>query len=240
MIDNVKQYIKLKQSQHLYKKTIGKSYGYLAFCDLFARVIEPRADFSQDVYQIVQDHFQHFILKSTKEKLFLLEASPRLGKSLLVSTLGAAYLLMQGKKGEKVLLVTASASRKKAFYEDLRTLLKSPFFLDVTGYSAKDFNFSNVEYIANTKNKSQIILKTTNSESPIGTGYHWIIFDDFLTYECTMSKAKSTRANDKVSSLLSRTEYEDGKGITKLIVANQRLNFNDLSARFIRSWNATN
>ena len=222
--------------QEIYKKTINTNYGFYSFCDMFARIVEENASFEQKVYQIIQDYFQYFILENTKKSLFLLETSPRTGKSLLVTILGSVFVGLRNPK-KKGLIVTANMKTMKDFFNSILAVVHDPFFLQVTGYKKNDFNHSGSNFIY-FPNGFTLKFQTTQSQTPIGQGFHFIWLDDFLTYEDTISEARSYRAEAKLTSLMTRRMYDVIKKTTstKVIVANQRLNFNDISARYIKSY----
>ena len=222
--------------QRLYKESIGTPYGFYVFCDLFARVIEFDASFDEKVFQVLQDHFQHFILPQTDKRLFIVETPPRTGKSLLTTILGSIYVALTHPRQRGIIITSNEKTRKFAFWKRIVDLISSDFFLSITGLKKKDFAVNDSAIIF--PNGFILQLQTTHSSNPIGSGYHWIWLDDFMEHRDTYSQVKTDTAHAILTALLTRKEHsiKTNRVLTKIFTINQRLGFNDVSARFIESF----
>lgn len=226
----------MQQLQKLYKESVGKPHGFYVFCDLFSRVIERDASFDEKVFQVLQDHFQYFISPNSKEGLFIIETPPRTGKSLLTTILGSVYVALSNPKQRGMIVTSNEKTRKFSFHKKIEDLIKTDFFLSITGLKKKDFTINDSAIIF--PNGFILQLQTTHSSNPIGSGYHWLWLDDFMQHLDTLSETKTDTAHAILSALLTRKEYnmKTNSIVTKIFTINQRLGFNDISARFIETF----
>ena len=86
-------------------------------------------------------------------------------------------------------------------------------------------------------NGSELIIATTLSSVPIGSGFDWIIIDDGLSREIVESPTKYRTSDSKLRNLLGRRAVRviNGKAtfVTKVFLSNQILAHNDISKTYI-------
>lgn len=229
--------VEIETFKYLYNESKGKPWGYSVFVNIFASFVDSRVkNINTKPHLIIQDALQYYFLESTKERLFILETPPRFGKSLLTTILAICYTGITRPK-ERALLVTASdKTRKTEFMLKIKTLLTSSVFLEITGFDLKDFKITDKEIFF--PNGFLLISTTTQSAPATGSGFQWIWLDDLLTPAHLHSPAKLITANVFLDAMLTRTDenFETGESNTRVLAINQRLGFNDLSARFIKSY----
>lgn len=214
--------------------------GFYAFCRLFARIIDGNMRFDNKPFQIIQDHFQYFILPECKERLFILETPPRLGKSTLTTILGIVYVALISPKKKAILITANEQTMQSNFVSNIRLIIENEYFLSVCGLNKKDFRVNAKRIVF--PNGFAIIFKTTQSRLTLGLGYHYIWLDDFMIPDDLYSPARLFRAHAILDNLMTRSENnrDTGESLTKIIVVNQRLGFKDVSGRFLETYGRYN
>ena len=194
---------------------------------LFNKEIEPNFCYDDKFFTILSYSFQKF-LKSNHD-LFILEASPRTGKTdfliniVLVSLIG-------NLKNNNFILITATQAMKKELRKKLTRIIKSKLFEDM--YPEVETTINNDDNM-NFSNGNSITFTTTNSSVPIGTGFHWIFLIDFLNSDIMRSQPQRLEAFAQLKNFLSRTQHNP---TTRVVVDNQRLGVDDLSSYFVQQY----
>jgi len=192
---------------------------------------------------VILDYVRHFI--TTKDSnLFILEAPPRFGKSTIATVLACCFLV--GTNSNKSAMIRFSDQGALAqTMKKIADILCSEKYCKVFGFNAKKIRKSggNGRHKILLPNGCEISGNTSKSQVNTGAGYMWIWFDDFLTRQDTESATKMQSLDSQLAGMLSRTEADrtitqGNSTLTKFFVVNQRLNFNDLSAKFIKAFDS--
>lgn len=189
---------------------------------LYNREIEPDHDYTDRFFTILSHEFQAFDANHIADVL-LLEASPRTGKTDFVVNVYLSWLL-GNKKRKRFLFVASNKPLKDTLRKKIERVVKSKFFRNVFGDVLIETN--NQSEIS-LSNENTIQLITTFATVPIGTGYHYHFYIDFLTGETMRSDTNRETAFNQFQLFSSRTQNNPP---TKIIIDNQRLGVHDLSA----------
>jgi predicted phage terminase large subunit-like protein len=190
---------------------------------------------------IILDYVRHFI--ATKDSnLFILEAPPRLGKSVITTVLACCFIAGVNSN-QNAMIRFANQGVLDLMMRNIANILCSEKYCKVFGFNPKKIrkSYGNGNCKVFLPNGFKIFAYTSMSGINTGAGYRWIWFDDFLTRQDTESATKMRSLDTQLSGLLSRTEgdrtiTQGNSTLTKFFVVNQRLNFNDLSAKFIEAF----
>ncbi len=196
------------------------------FCEFLKiqKAIEPKWSYHEKFYQKVINDYDYF-LQPMQELLdvFMLEAPPRTGKTELVTGFGVPYLISQSKN-RRFAIVSGNQALKRKLRKTITRIIKSNYFLEKYKIRLTIDNSIEIQ----TSNDCLVLFTTTLSEVPTGEGFHYIFMEDALTHTMIKSPAKTENAFEQIDGLLTRTQ-DDPR--TKIIINNQRLGFNDLSAK---------
>jgi predicted phage terminase large subunit-like protein len=202
------------------KYLLASSKIYL-YANLFVEEVEPRYIYNDKFFTMLSLDYDYFINQSNVST-FLLEASPRTGKTEFLINVVLSYLI--GSVADKrFLLVAGNNILRRKLRRLISRVCKSDFFqkifpdVKITLANELDMSFSNGNLIN---------FITTNSQTPTGEGYHYMFLIDFLNYSIIRSEAMMENALDQLVGLLSRTQHDP---FTKFFIDNQRLSTNDLS-----------
>jgi len=207
---------KLKTSPYI----IARESMYL-WCLLFNKEIEPKHNFRDKFFTILNYEFTKFY--EAREDLLILEAPPRTGKTEFDTNIFLCWLLGRQQKN-RFLLVVSNRMLKVTLRKKIERVLRSPLFAKVfPDVNVETCNENNISL----SNGNDLNFTTTYSMTPIGVGFHWIFLIDFLVSETMSSDAKRYQAYEQLEGILSRTEHAPS---TKILVDNQRLGLEDLSA----------
>ena len=217
-----------KQIIDLLYKTARTNFN--VFVHTLQRKIEPNWNYNNKFFTVVIDNLNDFF-NNPRMDLLIEEAPPRTGKTELTSMFGGAYLL--GKNNNKrFMFCCGNQAVKRKIRKGLARIIKSNAYKQI---------FFDIKIVIDNENELMLnngnlaLFSTTGSEVPTGEGFHFIVLEDFLTYTVIKSEAKLENAFEQLDGLLSRTQDDPS---TKLIVNNQRLSSNDLSARLIKSYDS--
>jgi hypothetical protein len=205
-------------------------YNLFIYSMLFNREIEPSFNYADKFFTILSHKFQEFVKSDTD--LFLLEASPRTGKTDFVINILLIWLL-GNKEKNNFLIVVSTQKLKKDLRRKIERVVKTKIFSEI---------FGNISIV--TANDGEIILTngnvvtftTTKSSIPIGAGFHWHFYIDFLNSETMRSQPIRDEAFSQLTNFLTRTQHNPA---TKVVVDNQRLGTEDLSAYFVEQYAET-
>lgn len=195
---------------------------------LYNREIEPDHDYTDKFFTILSHEFQEFDYNSIADVL-LLEASPRTGKTDFVVNIYLSWLL-GNKKDKRFLFVASNKTLKDSLRRKIERVIKSKFFTKVFGNIQIETNNQSEISLSNL---NSINLITTFSTVPIGTGFHYHFYIDFLTGETMRSDVNRETAFNQFQLFSSRTQNNPP---TKIIIDNQRLGVYDLSAYITRQY----
>lgn len=192
----------------------------LTYALMFNKEIEPLHDYADKFFTILAHEYHQF--KKSSKDLFILEASPRTGKTDFTVNIFATQLLGE-LKNKRFLFIGSNQILKKKLRRQLERVIRSPLFYKM--YPDCRIDISNESEMILT-NGNVINFTTTYSAVPTGEGYHWIFLIDFLSVDTMRSTAMRDEAFAQLSGFLSRTQNNP---TTKIIVDNQRLGVEDLS-----------
>ena len=197
------------------------------WCLLLNSEIDPQYNYLDKLFTILNYEFSSFI--QSDERLMILEAPPRTGKTDYDINVLLCWLV--GNKTKNRFLIAVSNKRlMRQIRNKIERICRSPLFGKV--FPEVNIVTCNELYIS-FSNGNEIELTTTWSQSPIGVGYHWIFFIDFLSGEMLASNTQKVSAFDSLKLILTRKQHDPK---TKIIVDNQRLAVDDLSHYFVTSY----
>lgn len=196
-------------------------YSMYMWCLLFNRDIEPKHNYRDKFFTILNYEFERFL--NSQNDLLLLEAPPRTGKTEFDINIFLCWLL-GSKSNNRFLITVSNRMLKVSLRKKIERVLRSPLFASV--FPDVNIEICNESHISLT-NGNEVSLTTTYSMTPIGVGFHWIFLIDFLVSETMSSEANRMQAFEQLEGILSRTEHTPA---TKILVDNQRLGLVDLSA----------
>lgn len=196
-------------------------YSMYMWCLLFNKDIEPKHNYRDKFFTILNYEFENFL--HSKNDLLLLEAPPRTGKTEFDINIFLCWLL-GSQRNNRFLITVSNRMLKVSLRKKIERVLRSPLFASV--FPDVNIEICNESHISLT-NGNEISLTTTYSMTPIGVGFHWIFLIDFLVSETMTSEANRMQAFQQLEGILSRTEHTPA---TKILVDNQRLGLQDLSA----------
>lgn len=200
-------------------------FPYLA---LYNAEIDPMHKHNTKFSMCLCGFFSHFI-NEPNERIILLEASPRSGKTNFILNVVIPFIAGNNPNKRMIIITANKQTRKNVIRSGLERIFKSDFF-------KKTFNcygklMAN-EYNITLPNGFNIFMTTTLSDPPIGSGYHFQVAIDFINAAWVSSRATMTSAMTNWNNFSTRREkWEDETRSlgTKLIIDNQRLDFYDLS-----------
>jgi predicted phage terminase large subunit-like protein len=195
---------------------------------LFNKEIEPNRNYTEKFFTILSYKIQEF-QESDEHDLFLLEASPRTGKTEFLIYIYLTWLLGV-KEGLRFLIITNQKDVKNNIRRFLERMMKSEMYLRL--FPEAKILKSN-EYFMETGNGHLISFKTTKASVPTGAGFHFHFFIDFLTPPDLESDASLNFAFDQYRGFATRTQTDPP---TKTIVDNQRLGKGDFSDYILRNF----
>lgn len=194
---------------------------------LFNKEIEPTFDYSDKFFTILSNKFQEFY--NSQADLFLLEASPRTGKTDFVVNIFMIWILGNHTR-ERFIIVCDNKKLMTDLRRKLERVFYSPLFERMfPTVKVKRANESEIIL----SNENLIAFTTSGSTTPIGTGYHWHFYIDYLNAETLRSPAKTEKAFSQLTQFLTRTQNNPN---TRIIVDNQRLGPEDLSNYFVTQY----
>jgi phage terminase large subunit-like protein len=169
-------------------------------------------------------------------------APPRSGKTSLGTEQFVSFLL-QSQSRVKILLMTASSDTRTQMYNNILECMNCDtnqrIFNPTKSWSDKHKkifikqNKRSPKPFIKLNNGSELIIATTLSSVPIGSGFDWIIIDDGLSREIVESPTKYRTSDSKLRNLLGRRAVRvvNGKAtfVTKVFLSNQILAHNDIS-----------
>lgn len=194
---------------------------------LFNKEIEPSHNYSDRFFTILSYEFQKFL--GTKDDLFLLEASPRTGKTEFLINIFLTFLI-GNRQDHRFLLICSNQVLKKDLRRKIERVCRSKFFQKIFPRILIDIS-NDTEMIFS--NGNSINFTTTNSSVPIGAGFHFIFLIDYLNSDTMRSTPLREEAFAQLQGFLSRTQHNPA---TKIIVDNQRLGVEDLSAYLTKQY----
>lgn len=203
-------------------------YSMYMWCLLFNRDIEPKHNYRDKFFTILNYEFEQFL--NSPNDLLLLEAPPRTGKTEFDTNIFLCWLL-GSKRNNRFLIVVSSKMLKLSLRKKIERVLRSPLFASV--FPDVNIEICNQEHISLT-NGNEISLSTTNSMTPTGVGFHWIFLIDYLVPATLNSEANKIFAYQQLDGFLTRTEHDP---TTKILIDNQRLGLEDLSAVITARYN---
>lgn len=183
--------------------------------------VDPMYKYTNKFFMSLCDYFSDF-LNDPEKRLLLLEAAPRTGKTDFILNVVVPFII-GNNKGKKMMIITASAQKKKEIRRHLERILTSDFFRDVFGIYGK-IHFSERNILM--PNKFSIFMTTTLAMVPTGDGFHFIIPIDYISASMIDSKATMESAMSNWHGYMTRKQDNPA---TKVIIDNQRLSFYDLS-----------
>lgn len=194
---------------------------------LYNKEIEPAHNYTDKFFTILAYKFEEFA--KSKKDLLILEASPRTGKTDFGVNIFLTHLLGRERK-KRFLLIASNQVLKKTLRRKIERVLKSELFEKMFPDVKIDINNDNEIILSNG---NVVNLTTTGSTVPIGAGFHWIFLIDFMTGEMMRSNPLREEAFMQLGGFLSRTQNDPN---TKIIVDNQRLGVEDLSAHLTKQY----
>lgn len=203
-------------------------FNLFVYAMLFNKEVEPNFNYADKIFTILAYKFQKFI-HNEQSDLFLLEASPRTGKTDFIVNILLTWLLGSRVK-QNFLIVSGNKPLKRKIRRKIERIIKTDFFSkvfpDITIITANEGEIV-------LSNGNMILLTTSNSEPPTGEGFHWQFYIDYLSTKSMKSESLRTRAFDQLPDLLSRTQHNPR---TKIVIDNQRLGTTDVSSVIIEQY----
>jgi len=173
-------------------------------------------------------YFQH--PKQEYYSSIFLHAPPRAGKTLIATVLSALFNAFTNEK-VNILICNANKTLSEQIQQDMRAILNAKEeILSIFGNGArtnKTLSRARKDFIA-FHNGSSITFMTTDSKDPIGTGYHFVYLDDYISYSIMRSERKLLKANNMIDTLRGRIKHNPK---TKFFFINQLLGSGDISLR---------
>lgn len=221
-LELLNKFVKSNQSQRSFNEFIE-----------IQKIIEPRWSYQEKFFQRVINDYDWFLdSKQYDIDLFLLEAPPRTGKTELITGFGVPYLLSR-QPNLRIIIVSGNQALKRKLRKTITRIIKSDIYKQKYNIFLTIDNATEIQ----TSNGGLVLFTTTLSEVPTGEGFHFIFMEDALTHTMIKSPAKTENAFEQIDGILTRTQ-DDPR--TKVIVNNQRLGFNDLSARLLERYKEVN
>jgi len=208
---------------------------FLSWQKLVSKSAYPTYNYEQKFYYASLQTMDWFINDAqTLTRLFTYHAPPRCGKSECMTMYTIAYLMQRYSK-RKALLITSNYLTLSDFANKIKLLLNDKankaIFPEIT------FKIKQRPGKITFSNGSELIMATSKSEIPIGTGYHYIFLDDFMGYDEMLSEAKNFRLRTQMENVTRRESFDPK---TKIFVNNQILGDNDISAYLIENYKRNN
>jgi len=204
---------------HKYEKLLCRSLQYCANI------------FEEDLKISEQNPFKKIFRRLAKRifKKLIVNIPPRHFKTFYCSIAFPCWLMAR-KKRIKVAIISSVQQLRLKCTRETRQILYSNAFKQI---------FPDIKIVANSE--TRIILSNgslrfpgTPNVPPTGEGYDLIIFDDFLG-QGDLNTADQERKIEMVHQMLTR---EDKKGSGVVVVVEQRLHINDLTAFLSEFWNS--
>lgn len=202
-----------------------------AWCMLVNNEIDPQYDYCDKFFSILNYEFNRFL--TAPERLMILEAPPRTGKTDFDLNVFLCWLIGTLKK-KRIMIAVSNKRLMRQVRKKIERIVRSPLYSKV--FPELCITTCNESYIS-LNNDVEIEIMTSFSQSPIGVGYHWVFLIDFISGEMLNSKAQKATIYDNLRFILTRKQNDPA---TKILVDNQRLGLDDLSAYFVESYAQTN
>jgi predicted phage terminase large subunit-like protein len=211
--------VKINQQMKIFKAKKAKD-NFSNFVDFLGKHLEPNWIFNGKQQILIKDAVQAFLKQ--KQKLLLIEASKRSGKTEL-GTIFTMLWIAGNYPNKKMLVATGNKRLKLDIIKKFLRGIESEAYQNM--FNQPRIIINNQETIM-LSNGFSIAFLTTNSDVPTGTGYHFMIFEDYLTITAYRSLTERENALSKFHDFCGRTQADPD---TQIIVNNQRLGYNDLS-----------
>jgi len=187
--------------------------------------VDPVYKYTNKFFLPLCDYFNNF-LNDSDNRLLLLEASPRSGKTDFIINVVVPFII-GNNPGKRMMIITATRQTRRAIRKALERVLNTNFFKDVFQcYGKVKANEANIF----VPNGFEIFLTTTLSTVPTGDGFHFIIASDYIAASMIDSKATMESAMSNWHGYMTRKQNNPA---TKIIIDNQRLSYYDLSWKVI-------
>jgi predicted phage terminase large subunit-like protein len=213
------------------KKQIEKARSdFKSFCKLIVSKVEKFniVNLQQDWVNVVIDDFVRLLNSQTINR-GIYNIPPRTGKTTLLTIFGSAFLL-GSKRNVKIAIVNANQEKVNEINQDIKNIVNSEIYQQIFGIN--DVASKNAIRLMRLDNGSSITFKVSGS-NVIGSGYHFLFFDDYLNPNNEKSEARKEQAKMNLSSFLSRKEYNP---MSKIIVIEQRIGLDDTTAICQSKW----
>ena len=220
--------VKINQQMKIFKAKKAKD-NFSNFVDFLGKHLEPNWIFNGKQQILIKDAVQAFLKQ--KQKLLLIEASKRSGKTEL-GTIFTMLWIAGNYPNKKMLVATGNKRLKLDIIKKFLRGIESEAYQNM--FNQPRIIINNQETIM-LSNGFSIAFLTTNSDVPTGTGYHFMIFEDYLTITAYRSLTERENALSKFHDFCGRTQADPD---TQIIVNNQRLGYNDLSEYITTLYNS--
>jgi predicted phage terminase large subunit-like protein len=215
------------------KKTIEKARNdFKTFCQLITKKIDKFniVNLNQDWIDVVVEDFEE-LLNSLHIHRGIYNIPPRTGKTTLLTTFGSAFLLGI-HRNLKIGIINANQDKLNEINKDIKDIINSTIYRQI--FNVKDIASKNAVRMMRLDNGGSIVFKVSGS-NVIGSGYHFLFFDDYLNPNNEKSQARKEQAKLNLSAFLSRKEYEPK---TKVVIIEQRIGFEDTTAICKEKWDS--
>jgi predicted phage terminase large subunit-like protein len=204
----------------------------------FAKLITKNIDkfnivkLNQDWIDVVIEDFTELINSQDIHRA-IYNIPPRTGKTTLLTTIGSCFLIGM-HKNLKIGIINANNEKLQEINKDIKDIINSDIYRKI--FNIKDLASKNAVRLMRLNNGSSIVFKVSGS-NVIGSGYHFLFFDDYLNPNHERSQARKEQAMINLSSFLSRKEY---KPKSKIIIIEQRIGMLDTTAICKKNWDNAN